>query len=115
MVLSLRLFLLHVLLMTTVFRIQVDAKKASVFPQWDNPQVDNNLYFCVISVLLYSLVSLESPMSGRVFCAEQACEWDLKICGDGTWVYPDPEKNCAFPECWVAFRTPMSTPEYEVI
>ncbi|GAB9468387.1 hypothetical protein Gpo141_00005704 [Globisporangium polare] len=45
----------------------------------------------------------------------QACEWDLKICGDGTWVYPDSEKSCAFPECWVVFRTPMPTAEYEVI
>lgn len=54
-------------------------------------------------------------MSGLVVYAEQACEWDLKICGDGTWVYPDSEKSCAFPECWVVFRTPMPTAEYEVI
>lgn len=36
----------------------------------------------------------------------QACEWDLKICGDGTWVHPDPKLGCNFPECWVKFQTP---------
>lgn len=45
----------------------------------------------------------------------QACEWDVKICGDGTWVYPDAALGCAFPECWVKFQAPPPDPlEYSV-
>jgi hypothetical protein len=36
----------------------------------------------------------------------QACPWDIKICVDGTWVYREPERQCAFRECWSSYKPP---------
>ncbi|KAL4109402.1 hypothetical protein PRIC1_001102 [Phytophthora ramorum] len=58
-------------------------------------------------LLVYGAISvLCSHISGRHFFTTpednpQACEWDIKICGDGTWVYRVAERSCEFDECMV--------------
>lgn len=37
---------------------------------------------------------------------EQKCEWDVRVCVDGTWVNRNPDRNCDFDECWVHLKIP---------
>lgn len=63
--------------------------RRSVVYEWENPQV---------SIRIDTFLKARSPTQQTDV---KACVWDIKICGDGTWVYRDPNANCSFPKCWV--------------
>nr|CCA14883.1 AlNc14C7G923 [Albugo laibachii Nc14] len=58
------------------------------------------IYRCVLALL--PIVSTWTHGIGfKRAEANEDCPWDIKICGDGTWVYREPERNCQFSSCWV--------------
>ncbi|DBA00620.1 TPA: hypothetical protein N0F65_007749 [Lagenidium giganteum] len=59
----------------------------------------------VLSLMLATAVAAAGY--SRVY--SPGCDWDIKVCVDGTWVYRDPDNNCAFKECVVLIEDTRSS------